>query len=40
MKVRNSPTSMKNMHGSQLVRWCGRVFVINKLDSRFTAPQD
>ena len=39
MKVRNSLKSMKKMPGSQVVRRCGRVFVINKLNPRFKARQ-
>jgi large subunit ribosomal protein L36 len=39
MKVRNSLKSLKNQPGSQVVRRRGRVYVINKLNSRFKARQ-
>jgi large subunit ribosomal protein L36 len=39
MTVRNSLSSMKKMPGSKVVRKHGRVFVINKLNSRFKTRQ-
>lgn len=34
MKVRNSIRSVKNQPGSQVVRRCGRTYVINKRNPR------
>jgi len=39
MKVRNSLRSMKDKPGSQVVRRKGRLYVINKKNPRFKAPQ-
>ncbi|QOH59628.1 type B 50S ribosomal protein L36 [Rhodococcus rhodochrous] len=39
MKVRSSLKSLKNQPGSQVVRRCGRVYVINKQNPRFKARQ-
>ena len=39
MKVRSSIRSLKNQPGSQVVRRCGRTFVINRQNPRLKARQ-